>query len=315
MAVTDGSYDPIKFYSTACWVIVDDTNEHRVKGAAHTPGHDEDLDAYRSEVFGIYCILICLKYICDHFKITKGAVTIVCDCLGALTRAIIYENRPTTSHPNFDILWSIFELKDKIPVDIGWQHVYGHQDEAALGRPLTRLEKLNCETDAGAKVFLKYVLENDLQPVSKLYGTQWRLKRDDRYVCKNLKHHVYMSRHGRALINHIKKQKGYSNQQFDSIDWNAIEAAGRTMTKTEKTWLMKHVGRYNATGRQLLRRKYWQDSKCPRCNCSNEDSQHVLTCPSIPALDTLSDGIYNMKHKLKNEDTPGDCRDHTFHII
>ena len=186
-----------------------------------------------------------------------------------------------------------------MPIDVGWQHVYGHQDEVALGRPLTRLEKLNCETDAGAKAFLKHVLEHDLQPVSTLYGTQWRLKRDDRYICKNLRHHVYMSRHGRALIHHIKKRKGYNDHQFDSIDWCAIEAAGKTMTKTEKTWLMKHVGRYNATGRQLLRRKYWQDSKCPRCNCCNEDSNHVLVCPDVTAMETLADGICNVEHELK----------------
>ena len=205
VAVTDGSFDPINLCSTACWIIVGETDEHRVKGAAHTPGHDEDLDAYRSEVFGIYCILICLKYVCDRFNIKKGEATIVCNCLGALTPAVIYENRPTTSHPNFDILWSIFELKDEIPIDIGWQHVYGHQDEAALGRPLSRLEKLNCEADAGAKEFLKYVLAHDMRPVTNLYGSQWRLKHNNRYICKHLKHHVYMSRHGHTLINHIKK--------------------------------------------------------------------------------------------------------------
>ena len=298
VAVTDGSFDPINLYSTACWIIAGETDEHRVKGAAHTPGHADDLDAYRSEVFGIYCILICLKYICERFNITTGAATIVCDCLGALTRAVIYENRPTTSHPNFDILWSIFELKDDIPIEIGWQHVYGHQDEAALGRPLSRLERLNCETDAGAKEFLTFVLTHDKRPVTKLYGTQWRLKYNDRYICKNLKHHVYMSRHGRILVDHIKKRRGYSDRQFDSIDWNAIEAAGKTLTKTEKTWLMKHVGRYNATGRQLLRRKYWRDSKCPRCQCRNEDSTHILLCTEVSATETFADGVYNLEVEL-----------------
>ena len=103
----------------------------------------------------------------------KGCVTIVCDCLGALTRAVIYDNRPTKNHPNFDLLWSIFELKDELLVNINWQHVYGHQDDAALGCPLTRLEKLNCEADAGAKEFLKHVQTNNMQPIDRLYGNQW----------------------------------------------------------------------------------------------------------------------------------------------
>ena len=61
---------------------------------------------------------------------------------------------------------------------------------------------------------------------------------------------------------------------------------------------MKHVGRYNATGRQLLRRKYWRDSKCPRCQCRNEDSTHILMCPEVSATETLADGVYNLEKEL-----------------
>ena len=42
------------------------------EGAAHTPGTKEDMDAYRAEIFGIYCLLICIKYICIHENITDG---------------------------------------------------------------------------------------------------------------------------------------------------------------------------------------------------------------------------------------------------
>ena len=41
---------------------------------------------------------------------------------------------------------------------------------------------------------------------------------------------------------------------------------------------MKHVGRYNPMGRNLLRRQYWVDSKFPRCDAIDEDSYHVVTC-------------------------------------
>ena len=104
IAVTDGSYDPLSHYATACWIIEDDCGQNRCKGAAHTPGQGDDMDAYRSELFGIYCIMVCLKYVCMSFRVTRGTVTIVCDCLGALTRAVIYNNRPSTRHPNFDLL-------------------------------------------------------------------------------------------------------------------------------------------------------------------------------------------------------------------
>jgi hypothetical protein len=96
VALTDGSFDPFSYYATACWIIEGNDRNNRCKGVSHTPGNDDDTDEYRDEIFGIYCIMVCLKYICEHFEIKKGSVKIVCDCLGALTCAVMYNNRPTT---------------------------------------------------------------------------------------------------------------------------------------------------------------------------------------------------------------------------
>ena len=103
VAVTDGSYDPDSRYATACWII-EGEGESQCKGASHTSGNDDELDAYRAEIFGIYCVLICIKYILQTYDIDNGSITIVCDCFGTLTRAIIYDNHPTTRHPSFDLL-------------------------------------------------------------------------------------------------------------------------------------------------------------------------------------------------------------------
>ena len=96
----------------------------------------------------------------------------MCDCLGALTQAIIYDNRPTTRHPSFDLLWSIFDLRDEIPISIKWEHVYGHQDERQPGRQLSRLKQLNCEANSGAKTYLKHVCVQGMQPEPNVYGNQ-----------------------------------------------------------------------------------------------------------------------------------------------
>ena len=62
---------------------------------------------------------------------------------------------------------------------------------------------------------------------------------------------------------------------------------------------MKHVGQYNTTVRQLLRRKYWIDSKCPRCKCRNEDSNHIVIYLDATSMSKLADNIYNMEEDLK----------------
>ena len=112
------------------------------------------MDAYRAELYDIYCILLSVKYISEHFQIRDGEIKIICDCKGALTRSIIYDDRPTTRHPNYDLLWLIFNLRDDIEINVNWEHVKGHQDKAGLDRKLSRFKKLNCEADAGAKEYL-----------------------------------------------------------------------------------------------------------------------------------------------------------------
>ena len=64
----------------------------------------------------------------------------MCDCDGALLCALNYQQRPTVSHPNFNILWLIFDLRKQIKLRMECIEVKDRQDSAGLGRPLTRLE-------------------------------------------------------------------------------------------------------------------------------------------------------------------------------
>ena len=303
VALTDGSYDPSTNLATACWIIESDENGNRAKGASQTPGNETDMDAYRAELYGIYCILLSIKYIIDYFQIDGGSIKLVCDCKGALTRAVIYDNRPTTRHPNYDLLWAIFDLRDDLDIDITWEHVKGHQDDAELDRELTHLEKLNCEADAGAKEYLTYVKTHRNPPVTKLYGSQWRLKSVSGYIYKNFSSQIYLNRHGDKLREHIKSKQGYSEETMQSIDWQTIGETGRSLPLHIKTWLTKHVGRYSATGRQMKRRSEWKNSRCPRCMCPNEDSNHITECQATSATETLHDEVLKFEKELNRLET------------
>ena len=133
-----------------------------------------------------------------------------------------------------------------------------------------------------------------------IYGKQWRLLFNGKFIYKDIRKKIYDYRHGTALKKHIKKRKGYLKETFDSIDWESIEHAGRSLSNGERAWLMKHVGRYNPVGRQLRQQEYWTDSKCPRCGGTNEDSNHVILCPHPTALTTLADSALLLETHLCN---------------
>ena len=84
------------------------------------------------------------------------------------------------------------------------------------------------------------------------------------------------------------------------INWNAIERTGKSLAQHRQIWLTKHISRYNAVGRQMLQRKEWNNSNCPRCNQKDEDSDHVITCPCKDASNKFSDLTLELIKKLEN---------------
>ncbi len=67
ITIRDGSFQDT--YGTAAWVIEGCNSTGRMKGAVIVPGTAKDQSAYRSELAGIYSILITVKKICEFFDI------------------------------------------------------------------------------------------------------------------------------------------------------------------------------------------------------------------------------------------------------
>ena len=94
------------------------------------------------------------------------------------------------------------------------------------------------------------------------------------------------------------KKKSYTLPIFESIDWDGIQAAGKTLSRTEQTWLTKHVSRFNPVGRQMKRREYWIDSQFPRCGHPNEDSTHIIQCTHASSVSTLADSALELENEM-----------------
>ena len=92
-----------------------------------------------------------LEYLCKKYDITEGYIVLACDNKASLEHALLYDNRASISHGSFDLLWSIQDLTNTLPITILPQHVYGHQDQ--LHKKLSLLEKLNCFVDAQAGTY------------------------------------------------------------------------------------------------------------------------------------------------------------------
>ena len=101
------------------------------------------------------------------------------------------------------------------------------------------------------------------------------------------------------MIKHMIKKGKVNHQSKPLINWREIECARKSLPQHRQTWLTKHISGYNATGRQMLRRKEWENSRCPKCNEEHENSDHVVTCPCNDAREKFDDMILDLCQKME----------------
>ena len=120
---------------------------------------------------------------------------------------------------------------------------------------------------------------------------------------RNIKKKIYNARHEQDLQNYMIKKEKFSKNVVNLINWQVIDHAGSSLPHSKQTWLTKHVSRCNATGRQMLRQKEWEDSKCPRCGTTDKDSNHIVTCPCKKAMEKFDDLILDFSDTLERINT------------
>ena len=62
------------------------TGTERIVGLIDVPGHDDEHDAYRSEIAGLYGIVMAVKMLVTIGNISGAQIEIGCDGLSALNR-------------------------------------------------------------------------------------------------------------------------------------------------------------------------------------------------------------------------------------
>jgi hypothetical protein len=80
----------------------------RITGDVTVPGTEKDQSVYRSELAGIYSLLICVKHICDFFNIHSVSIELIgCDGQSALDKAFNHVSIIRIEDPANNILFAI----------------------------------------------------------------------------------------------------------------------------------------------------------------------------------------------------------------
>ena len=123
----------------------------RTVGLVEVHGYDDEHGAYRSELAGLFGLLVAVNILQKIGDFNDGEVEIGCDELSALRRSFWNGEEDTSSgQPHFDILSGLHGIKREMLTVWKYRHIAGHQEDSE-GEILNRWSPLNIECDMRSK--------------------------------------------------------------------------------------------------------------------------------------------------------------------
>jgi len=196
---------------------------------------------------------------------------------------------------------------------------YVHQDDSAAFASLSRRAQLNCMCDYKAKesitTTVMYAKEKSspfpLEPICMYVGDE-KMTTDTGQLIRFTAHHQ-LARH--FLTTPTKKggEAILSIEQFDEVDWPAVNAALHSVPKLFQLWVSKHVLKIAGTKKFLAYQELDQSKKdpwCPSCKGCIEDCDHILLCQEegrTAAFKELAGTFTKWLHESDTEEDLAEC--------
>ena len=145
-------------------------------------------------------------------------------------------------------------------------HVKGHQDEQVEYRELTRIEKLNIKADNIAKTFNYSIVENETSHVHLVLPFQrFRIWINNTFITGNFRKRIK-----NIIQNNRIRQYWYNKNRFHIgtrkfIDWETLHKSYSSITSSQLRTITKWNTGFCGVGKQLVRYKHQEFSKCPFC--------------------------------------------------
>jgi hypothetical protein len=271
-AVSDGSFKD-KF-GTSAFTILDSTDVSII-GLNIVPGHPDDQGAYRSELAGLFGIVLVVNALCSWAKLSHGAIEIGCDGLSALDKA--FDTWPLEpADPHFDMLTALRSMISESPLSWTTRHIAGHQDDDATAE-LDFWARQNIQMDNLAKIFWMQHSHSAYvhYPIASEGFQVWL---GDRKLSSHQSSTFFDHIHGKTILSWHATHGRFPACYARRIDWDVCYAALKRLPLGRQRWVAKHTSGFCSVGTKMVKWKEQPTADCPRCGQS-ENARHVWLCP------------------------------------
>lgn len=269
---------------------------------------ESDVNAYRSELQGIYSVLLALQVLTKFHQLTSGSITLYCDN----EKAVELANQLTpfsSSLSHMDLLRSIQHLHTSLPFRVQFQHVRGHQDQIFSAWSLSRPSQLNIACDHLAKGYLLQQLS--LHPethrtTTPLFGEPASCFLEGDKLTGDVQQRVITHCTQADTLQYLVTKGVLSREIVPCVNWSAIGNHLRHQPYSYRLWVTKHSHDLAATGRNMVKWGLGQNAACPCCGCPDETLPHLYVCQHASMVQSRSTALEALRLWMVSTDTNPD---------
>ena len=195
---------------------------------------------------------------------------------------------------------------------ISFRWVKAHQDDKKPYSDLDLPGRMNVDADYLAERFRKLMEEGKELPIqegSHLAEAGVSISVDGTRINSHYMHKLRVHVQGKKHRKYLQQKHEWSDDEWNSIDWKGLKDAFLGLDPMKRISCSKRIHGWLNTGDQKARISpdATESHKCPRCQTTVEDQDHVLTCRHASAHkkrfellpDTTSKMITNHECKVQ----------------
>jgi hypothetical protein len=133
-------------------------------------------------------------------------------------------------------------------------------------------------------------------------GEPWQLWVNGQKVKAAIFPTIYSHVHNRDGELYWAEKRQQELTTISNIDWTLIGKAMRSIPRSRRVFISKHVSGMCGVGKFMKRWKEWEDDRCPRCG-EPEDAPHVWRCKGEGTADIWTKSLEGLASLLRKLDT------------
>ena len=284
MWVTDGSHYSQRgpYVSGAAWVVADRNSDKTM--ACSFAEFSPAASSYRAEALGLYSIHAFIHAISEHYNLQSGFPEIYCDNDAALKEAQKRRKRIVTSAACADIFRGIRKMATQLS-SFQWSYTWvkAHMDDVLDWQELTRPQQLNVMCDSLAKQVAEEAIANSGYGMKDI-PTQVLPHENVAIFVSSIKQtsdpagQIRYSCGKHAAKVFLTSEMGWSQHQFEDVDWEHLHSCLQSKPDGFRTWLSKQHSNFCTTRTQTQRWFGSDDNMCPSCLEIEERADHLCRC-------------------------------------